>query len=94
MTTTFAVDRVQPALEPAPQAPLPGVFERLVGLPFLACTDVEASLLTQATVHPLAAAVYCAFAQHRPLILTPDAVWLTIAQGFAQHVNSHSKRLR
>jgi hypothetical protein len=94
MTTTFEVDRVQPAFEAAPEAPLPEVFQPQVGLPFLACTDVDASLLTKTAHHPFAAAVYCAFAQHRPLILTPDAVWLTIAQGFAQHVNSHSKRLR
>jgi len=91
MPTTFEVDRVQPALEPAPQAPLPEVFQHQVGRPFLACTDVDSSLLTETAYHPLAAAVHCAFAQHRPLVLTPDAVWLTVAQGFAQHVNTHSK---
>jgi hypothetical protein len=94
MLTTFEVDRVQPALEPAPEAPLPEVFQRRVGRPFLACTEVETSLLTETSVHPFAAAVYCAFVQHRPLILTPDVVWLTIAQGFAQHVNTHSARFR
>jgi hypothetical protein len=30
-------------------------------------------------IHPLAAAVHLAFAGHRPLVLTPDAVWLCIA---------------
>jgi hypothetical protein len=28
-------------------------------------------------VAPLLAAVHVAFAQHRPLVLAPDAVWLT-----------------
>jgi hypothetical protein len=35
-----------------------------------------------------------AFAQHYPLVLTPDAIWLAIAQGFAQHVNENAERLR
>jgi hypothetical protein len=94
MPTTFEVDRVQPAIRPAREAPLPEVFERRVGRPLLACADVDAALLTKATTHPLAAAVHRAFAQHRPLILTPDAVWLTIAQGFAQHINLNSEHLR
>ena len=37
------------------------------------------------------AAVALAFAQHRPLVLSPDAVWLTIAQGVAQHVRLHAE---
>jgi len=40
------------------------------------------------------AAVHQAFGEHRPLLLTPDAVWMTIAQGFAQHINNNAERLR
>lgn len=40
------------------------------------------------------ASVHQAFAEHRPLLLTPDAVWMTIAQGFAQHINNNAERLR
>src|SRR5262249_39459628 len=29
-----------------------------------------------------------------PLVLTPDAIWLTLAQGFAQHINNHAEALR
>ena len=32
------------------------------------------------------AAVHLAFCGHRPLVLTPDILWLTIVQGVAQHV--------
>jgi hypothetical protein len=39
-------------------------------------------------------AVHHAFSEHRPLVLTPDAIWLTLAQGFAQHVNNHAEALR
>jgi hypothetical protein len=35
-----------------------------------------------------------AFASHYPLVLTPDAVWLCIAQGFATHVRLNAERLR
>src|ERR1700722_2509105 len=36
--------------------------------------------------HPLIAAAHLAFSQHRPLVLTPDIIWVTIVQGLAQHV--------
>jgi hypothetical protein len=45
-------------------------------------------------VHPLLAAVHAAFSQHRPLVLSPDVLWLTIAQGVAQHIRLHAKALR
>lgn len=45
-------------------------------------------------VAPLLAAVHHAFAEHRPLVLSPDAVWLTIAQGVAHHVRLHAEALR
>lgn len=35
-----------------------------------------------------------AYAQHRPLVLSPDDVWLCISQGFAQHVNQNAEALR
>jgi hypothetical protein len=35
-----------------------------------------------------------AFRQHRPLLLTPDAIWLTLSQGVAEHVNANAERLR
>jgi hypothetical protein len=35
-----------------------------------------------------------AFAEHRPLVLTPDCVWLTIEQGFAHHVAENAETLR
>lgn len=52
-------------------------------------------MLEQAFIeHSLVQAVYLAFSQHRPLVLTPDAIWITLAQGFAQHLNIHAEALR
>jgi hypothetical protein len=44
--------------------------------------------------HPLIDAVHLAFSQHRPLTLSPDAIWLVIAQGFGHHVAENSEALR
>jgi hypothetical protein len=39
-------------------------------------------------------AVHRAYADHYPLVLSPDDVWLAIAQGFAHHVNANAEKLR
>ena len=40
------------------------------------------------------AAVHAAYTQHCPLVFSPDAIWMCIVQGFAQHVNLHAENLR
>lgn len=44
--------------------------------------------------HPFAEAVYHAFFDHHPLMISPDAVWFCLAQGFAQHIARNAERLR
>jgi uncharacterized protein DUF4419 len=44
--------------------------------------------------HPLIEAVHTAFAEHYPLALSPDDVWLCLAQGFALHVEANAEALR
>jgi Domain of unknown function (DUF4419) len=44
--------------------------------------------------HPLIDAVYIAFSQHRRLALSPDCVWLAIAQGFGHHITANAEALR
>lgn len=50
----------------------------------VACTDVS----------PLVQMAHDAFYEHRPIALSPDVVWFTIAQGFATHVNLNAEALR
>ena len=45
-------------------------------------------------LHPLVQAVHLAFSDHRPLVLSPDCIWLTIVQGFARHVRENAESLR
>ena len=35
-----------------------------------------------------------AYADHRPLVLSPDMVWLVISQGFSRYVNAHAEEMR
>lgn len=44
--------------------------------------------------HALLSAMRTAFYEHLPLRLSPDAIWLTLARGFALHVNLHAETLR
>jgi hypothetical protein len=44
--------------------------------------------------HSLIEAVQIAFHQHRPLVLSPDCIWLTIAQGFSHHIRENAEVLR
>ena len=45
-------------------------------------------------VNAFVAAVNTVYALHYPLVLTPDAIWMCIAQGLAQHINANAEKLR
>jgi hypothetical protein len=38
--------------------------------------------------------VYSAYAGHRPLVLSPDMIWLQIVQGFTSHLDKNAEKLR
>ncbi len=93
----FAVDDVQPASDRLPLEAARANFEHAIGTPVQVFSHPSTAQVVHQPLdiaHPLAQAVQLAFSQHRPLILTPDAIWLTIAQGFAQHVTNHAEDLR
>jgi hypothetical protein len=62
--------------------------------PILSCSGYNSSTVCQVTHHALIASIHTAFAEHRPLVLSPDMLWITLMQGFAQHVRNNSERLR
>ena len=37
-------------------------------------------------IHPFARAVQLSYDEHRPLIISPDIIWLLICQGFSKHI--------
>jgi hypothetical protein len=87
---TFAVDDVTPAAEPLPTEPACGLCPDALAFG----GDPARPLLAPDGVHPLLSAIAHAFMDHRPLALSPDAVWLTIAAGVAQHIRLHADELR
>lgn len=50
--------------------------------------------LVQASYHPFVAAVHISFAEHRPLVLSPDMFWLLVTQAFARHMRTNAEALR
>jgi len=87
---TFRVDAVDRAPAPLPVSPLGKRLRSTLALG----GDPATPLVAHGGVHPVLAAVGLAFAQHRDLVLSPDAIWLTIAQGVARHVRLHAETLR
>ena len=93
----FRVDPVTPCQERLPLINARTRFEEMMGrsVQVFTCADSSDVALTRGGAdHSLVSAVYLAFSDHRPLVLTPDAVWITLAQGFAQHINHHANALR
>jgi hypothetical protein len=63
-------------------------------LPLEACSRPHGRLLAGVPFHPVVAAAHRSFIGHRPLRLSPDAIWLLICQAVASHVNAHAEELR
>ncbi|MCX4247105.1 DUF4419 domain-containing protein [Paraliomyxa miuraensis] len=94
-TTTFPVDDVLPAAMPLPTLPWAERVAAQAQTALLACAgDGSRPSVDTRGVHPLLMAVHLAFSEHRPLVLTPEALWLTIGQGVALHVQGHAEALR
>jgi UDP-N-acetylmuramate dehydrogenase len=90
MSITFAVDDVTPAESPPPTTPLGEVVGDVLALGL----DRALPVIELPRTHPLLGTVHVAFSEHRPLVLSPDAIWLTIAQGLARHVRLEPESVR
>ncbi|WP_235880183.1 DUF4419 domain-containing protein [Polyangium aurulentum] len=90
---TFAVSDV-----PAPEGPLHGA-SLAKSLSMRHRVSAEASACNLGNLvgfsgNPFVEAVGTAFSLHYPLVLSPDDVWLCIAQGFGAHVDVNAEALR
>lgn len=93
----FCVDDVEPAQQRLAVRKAKLRLKELFAEELLAFSHVDRDLIFPGHryhTHPLAHAVHAAFNDHRPLLLTPDIVWITLAQGLAQHINNHAATLR
>jgi hypothetical protein len=107
---TFRVSDVTRAVDPIPEVDARLAIEKLAGSALEASYTTPRPLAKawktlphyesgvwsseEVPYHPFVAAVHAAFDQHRPLVLSPDAIWLMIAQGFAHHVVKNAEALR
>lgn len=91
----FSVDAVKQAEEMLPLHQAKSQLEQSLEKQLLSFSHDESfSVIKDEGINPLVQAVHRAFSEHRPLLLTPDIIWITIAQGFAQHVNNQAENLR
>lgn len=104
---TFSVDKVEPTAEKFLATTLLDSLEMRAGTRVLilpnetALSVAPGGSLTKhhrldehQFLNPLIEAIHLAFSQHRPLILSPDCIWLTIVQGFGHHLNQNAEALR
>ena len=87
------VSPVTVAAEPELEYSSKLAFERLLGAKIEACSHYG-DRVVPGEYHPFVAAVHSAYAEHRPLVLSPDMFWLLVAQGFANHVNLNAEAMR
>ena len=62
--------------------------------PVEACSRYHGRLVAGINFHPVVAAIHLAFNDHRRLVLSPDMLWLLVAQGLANHINTNAEELR
>lgn len=94
MSRTFSVSQVERAARRRVRLDRTQALSSLVRGRVEQMSTSEARLVACTDVHPLVQMAHDAFYEHRPIVLSPDAIWFCLAQGFAQHVNLHAERLR
>lgn len=91
---TFAVSDVSVARHPHKTVAQKHLLERVTGGRVEACSGIASQVLSLGPGNQLQKAAGIAFTDHYPLALSPDAIWLAVAQGFASHVNKNAEALR
>jgi hypothetical protein len=94
MSITFDVSEVEPDPSPLGPADLGRAFAARGVRGVLAADAGDHELVDALPLHGLAMALHLAYQRHRPLTLSPDDVWLCIAQGLARHVEANAEALR
>ena len=94
--STFPVDQVSRATKPLPQENFEKVVISHTGgvKPESFSKPTRVPFEDQEGVNAFIAAVHTAYALHYPLVLSPDAIWMCIAQGLAQHISANADKLR
>ena len=71
------------------------VFENKIGKEILFFPDEQANFgLVNCLNNGLIQTIQECYDNHRPLVLTPDIIWLAICQGISIHINEHYDALK
>ncbi|MEZ6056341.1 MAG: DUF4419 domain-containing protein [Planctomycetaceae bacterium] len=86
---TFDVSDVPIAEGLLPFAKTQVALRSLVKGEIEAVSDYTDDCLTGISTNPLITAAKIAYETHRPLVLSPDVIWLTICQGLSMHIEEN-----
>jgi hypothetical protein len=93
--TTIECDDVAKATTLLDEVSYQTAIETILKDKIEACSkEKRNTALVSTEMNPFIFAVHSAYAQHRPLYISPDMIWLLICQGFTKHVDFHSEELR
>lgn len=88
-------DDVEVAKEPLTEVSYVQAIEKRVDGTIEACeVDLREDNLIATSIHPFIEAIHNSYAQHRPLRISPDMIWLLICQGFSKHIDYNAEVLR
>lgn len=90
----FKVDDVVKNKTPLESFSAEKVLANFVGKNITFCPDSSSTKLVPLSGNGLIQTIYLCYAKHYPLVLSPDAIWMTIAQGVSTHINVEFKTLK
>ena len=92
---TFKVDGVKPATKPLLEGKLLPLLEKKLKrkIKFVP-TQYKDATIVPSTYNGFIETVQNCYNDHRPLILTPDAIWLCITQGLSIHINQNYSKYK
>ena len=76
-----------------PKKAVPDVIKGLIKSSVEATSDFNQSSI-DLHFHPFLNSAHNAFDEHLPFVISPDMLWLAIAQGFSQHINMNAEKYR
>lgn len=90
----FQVDKVDVASYPKKEFAFKKVLEDRISREVYQLSETDTSArLVPAGMNAFVQCVHDAYAEHRPLSIRPDDVWMLIIQGFSIHANLHMEQL-
>ncbi len=99
MPATFKVNPVKPSttkLEESSEQNLVYFMKKVCGsvLPEAYSKSERGAVKVHVLKNSFISTIHSCWSNHYSLTLSPDMIWLCIAQGLAQHINKHSEKLR